>query len=51
MLAKFWQFVKDHIDNIFLFTIIVLFILLSFALGYIIAKYQDRAPIIINQSK
>ncbi len=49
MLAKILEFVKTNLDNIILAVIIMLFILLSFASGYIIAKYQDREPIIINQ--
>ena len=49
ILAKILQFVKTHIDAILLLLIIMLFVLVSFASGYIIAKYQDRAPILINQ--
>jgi len=55
MLSKILQFVKDslgwskaHIDIIILVVIIMLFILFSFASGYIIAKYQDRPPIQIE---
>ncbi len=51
ILSKILQFVKNNLDNIILFVIIVLFVLLSFATGYIIAKYQDREPVFINQSK
>ena len=46
-----WQLIKEHANTILLVVIIALFILLSFALGYIIAKYQDREPIIIHQGQ
>lgn len=49
MLAKFIEFVKAHIDNILLATAVALFVLFSFAAGYIIAKYQDRPPIEVIQ--
>ena len=51
MLSKFSQFVKTHINTIILTATVALFVLLSFATGYIIAKYQDRAPIEILNSK
>lgn len=50
MLPKISEFVKTHIDTMILCSIIMLFVLFSFAVGYIIAKYQDREPIIIHQS-
>ena len=56
MLAKILEFVKGllawlkaNLDNVILIIIIMLFILLSFASGYIIAKYQDREPVLIQQ--
>jgi multisubunit Na+/H+ antiporter MnhF subunit len=45
MLAKIFDFVKARKADILLFTIIVLLILLSFASGFIIAKYQQKQPI------
>lgn len=51
ILAKLSEFVKVHIDAIMLMAIVMLFILLSFAFGYIIAKYQDREPIQIEVRK
>mgnify|MGYP001569342589 CR=1 len=50
-IAKILEFVKTHLNTIILTAIVMLFVLFSFASGYIIAKYQDRAPIEINQSK
>ncbi len=47
MLSKILPFVKANLNNIILTIIMALFILLSFASGYIIAKYQDRAPITV----
>lgn len=49
MLAKILDFVKAHLDTLLLVIIAMLFVLFSFAGGYIIAKWQDREPIIINQ--
>ena len=50
ILAKFVSFVKSHFNDIMLFIIVTLLILLSFAIGYITAKYQSKEPIqIINQ--
>ncbi len=51
MLAKITEFVKKNLDTIILSTLVALFILLSFASGYIIAKYQDRAPITITNEQ
>jgi len=57
MVAKIVEFVKGplswvktHLNNIILTALVLLFVLFSFACGYIIAKYQDREPIIINQT-
>ena len=49
MLSKLFEFVKAHIDTIILSVVIMLFLLFSFAAGYIMAKYQDRQPIYIQQ--
>ena len=51
ILSKIKEFVKAHIDTIMLIAIVMLFVLLSFAFGYIIAKYQDRKPIQIEVRK
>ncbi|OGZ63616.1 MAG: hypothetical protein A3A98_02775 [Candidatus Staskawiczbacteria bacterium RIFCSPLOWO2_01_FULL_40_39] len=48
MLSKFLSFVKVNLNNIILAVIVMLLVLFSFASGYIIAKYQDREPIIIE---
>ena len=48
MIAKLLQFVKANFNNIMLVCMVALFVLLSFASGYIIAKYQDREPITIT---
>ncbi len=50
MLSKFLDFVKAHIDTIILMAVVMLLVLFSFASGYIMAKYQSRAPIEIIQS-
>ena len=48
MLAKISQFVKVHRVNIVIFILVVLSILLSFAFGFITAKYQEKPKIQIN---
>ncbi len=49
MLPEINEFVKAHFYDIILFVIVVLLILLAFAVGYIIAKYQLKEPMqIIN---
>ena len=45
ILAKIIEAVKKHPKEVFLAAIIFLLILLSFALGYITAKYQNTEPI------
>jgi hypothetical protein len=57
IVSKIMEFVKgsfrwarSHLNDIILFAIIALVGLFSFAAGYIMAKYHDREPIIINQS-
>jgi len=50
MLSEIKEFVKGHFNDIMLFIIVVLLILLAFAVGYIVAKYQLKEPLqIINQ--
>jgi len=50
MLTKISSFVKSHFGDIMLFITVALLILLAFAAGYIVAKYQSKEPIqIINQ--
>jgi len=49
ILSKIKEFVKANLNNIILVSLAALFVLLSFAGGYIMAKYQDRKPIQIQQ--
>lgn len=49
MLAKFLQFVKDHQADIILFVGVILISLLSFAVGYIVAKQQEKEPLRFEQ--
>jgi len=55
MLSEIKHFVKNFSDrnfyDIILFIIVALFVLLSFALGYITAKYQAKEPIKIEQKQ
>lgn len=48
MIAKISNFVKAKFNDIMLFIIVGLLILLSFAIGYITAKYQSKEPIQIK---
>jgi len=50
MLSEIKDFVKAHFNDIMLFIIIVLLILLAFATGYIVAKYNLKTPIEIQQN-
>ena len=57
IVAKIAEFVKTfkewlikNIDTVILVLVVILFTLFSFAAGYIMAKYQDRAPIIISDT-
>lgn len=45
MLSNLINFVKKHFNNIILLIIVFLLILLSFAVGFIVAKYQGGEPI------
>ncbi len=56
ILANMPEFVKDqlvwikaNLNTLLLIAMVALFVLLSFASGYIIATYQDRPPITVNQ--
>ena len=55
MLSEIKHFVKNFYDrnfyDIILFIIVALFVLLSFAMGYITAKYQGKEPIKIEQKQ
>ncbi|MDO8530478.1 MAG: hypothetical protein Q7S10_03700 [bacterium] len=49
-IVKGWaDFAKAHADAIILIAVVMLFILFSFALGYIIARYQLQEPIQVLQ--
>jgi hypothetical protein len=51
MLTKIMDFVKENQDKIVLVVCIVLIALLSFSLGYIFAKTQEKQPLrIIEES-
>ena len=51
MLADIKRVVKNHKGDIMLLNTIILVSLLSFAVGYIIAKYQEKEPIRIEYEK
>lgn len=51
MLADIKRVVKSHRSDIILLITVVLISLLSFAIGYIIAKYQEKEPIRIEYEK
>jgi hypothetical protein len=48
MLARLFKFVKDNQSDIILFLGVILVSLLSFAMGYVFAKYQEKEPVIIE---
>ena len=48
MLAKIKQFVKSYQSDIILVIGVILISLLSFAIGYITAKTQEKEPIRIE---
>ncbi|MEK7562693.1 MAG: hypothetical protein AAB509_03370 [Patescibacteria group bacterium] len=54
MLAEIKDFVKRFYDrnfyDIMIFIIVALLVMLSFAVGFILAKYQDKEPIKIEQT-
>ncbi len=51
MLSKVIQFVKEHLDDIILVIGVILISLLSFAMGYIAAKQQEKEPLKIESKK
>lgn len=48
MLAKIKQFVKDYQSDIILVIGVILISFFSFAMGYIVAKTQEKEPIRIE---
>ena len=50
MLSKIKQFVKEHQGDIILVVGVILISLLSFAAGYILAKQQEKTPVIIEEA-
>ena len=48
MLSEIKDFVKAHFNDIMLFVIVALLVMLAFSMGYIAAKYQTREPIQIQ---
>lgn len=48
MLSKLIKFVKTHLEDIILVIGVILISLLSFAMGYITAKQQDKTPLKIE---
>ncbi len=49
-IVKGWAgFAKAHANEIILIILVMLFVLFSFALGYIIARYQAQEPIEVTQ--
>jgi len=51
MLTKISEFVKAHFNDIILFIVVALLIMLAFATGYITAKYQFKTPIQVIQNQ
>ena len=51
MLAKFIKFVKKYQADIILVIGVILISLLSFAVGYITAKEQEKAPLKFEQTQ
>jgi len=45
------DFIKAHFNDIILFIIIVLLMMLSFAVGYIVAKNLTKSPLTIEQKQ
>ena len=51
MLSEIRDFVKAHVNDIMLFVIVALLIMLAFGAGYITAKYQSKDSIKLEQSQ
>lgn len=49
MLSKIKDFVKDHQHDIILLIGVILISLLSFAMGYIVAKEAEKEPLQIER--
>ena len=45
---KIKAFIKEHLDDIILLVGVILISLLSFAIGYILAKQQEKEPLKIE---
>ena len=50
MLAKITEFVKKYQNDIILVVGVILISLLSFAIGYIVAKQQEKTPVRIEKN-
>lgn len=48
ILAKIKDFVKAHKGDIILFSIIFLLIILSFAVGFIVGRNQNKIPVVVS---
>lgn len=51
MLSEIKAFVKAHFNDIMLFIIVILLIMLAFSAGYIAGKSQSKEPIQIINAK
>lgn len=51
MIAKISNFVKAKFNDIMLVIVVMLLIFLSFAFGFIMAKYQQKPPIQIEEKQ
>ncbi|MCX6718344.1 MAG: hypothetical protein NTY81_01935 [Candidatus Staskawiczbacteria bacterium] len=49
--VKARNFLKTHFNDIILFIIVALLVMLAFSAGYIIAKEQSKTPIQISNFK
>jgi predicted negative regulator of RcsB-dependent stress response len=49
MLEKIKEFIKEHWEEIILVIGVILISLLSFAIGYITAKHEEKEPIKIEK--
>jgi len=47
-LSKLWGFVNSRFNDIMIFIIVALLIMLLFAIGYTAAKYHAKEPIVIE---